>query len=174
MNILDRARIERAVWSYNFWLDVRGVPRRRRRNLRRELRANLHDSAHRNGAADAVLALGGTRRMAGKAGALDPRRPHWNAGASAGLVAFAIVLVVELLVVFGWLDGAMATGSHSTVRGSLTLFPGSSLAWTEEGTGATMELSPGWACLAVGLVVFVAVARPWLLLTARSKTSLPT
>ena len=34
MSVRDRLRIEWAVLSYDWWLDLRGTPRRRRRDLR--------------------------------------------------------------------------------------------------------------------------------------------
>lgn len=45
MRASDRLRVENAVFSYSFWLDLRGIAGRRRRDLRRELRANLQDAA---------------------------------------------------------------------------------------------------------------------------------
>jgi hypothetical protein len=46
MNILDRARILRATVSYDLWLDLAGMPGRRRRDLRWELGVNLGDATH--------------------------------------------------------------------------------------------------------------------------------
>ena len=37
MNLLDRSRIERAVFTYDSWLEAHGVRVKRRRDLRREL-----------------------------------------------------------------------------------------------------------------------------------------
>ncbi|MPZ64703.1 MAG: hypothetical protein GEU83_04020 [Pseudonocardiaceae bacterium] len=45
MTFLDRLRVENAVMVYDFWMDLRGVRGRRRRELRRELRTNLRDAA---------------------------------------------------------------------------------------------------------------------------------
>ena len=67
MNVLDQARVAWAVTSYDWWLDLRGARRRRRRELRHELRTNLRDAAERVGAREAVQALGSTRRMAAEA-----------------------------------------------------------------------------------------------------------
>lgn len=54
MNILDRARIVGATVSYDLWLELAGVPGRRRRDLRRELRANLRDATALVGSHTAV------------------------------------------------------------------------------------------------------------------------
>lgn len=62
----------------------------------------------------------------------------------------------------------MAAAPAARVTGSLTLFPGSTVEYTPEATGFTLLFAPGWACLAAGLLVFVAVARPWRVLTGRS------
>ncbi len=167
MNVMDRARLEAAVYSYGFWLDLRGVPRRQRRNLRRELRANLLDASAQRGARAAVAALGGTRRMAADGPALDPRRPRWNAGATAGLCAASIVLLIEFFAALGWADGAMAASKDKAVHGPLTLFPGSALTYDPAPRSLTISLQPGWGALAVGLAVFVLVARPWRLATGR-------
>ena len=64
MNILDRARIVGATPSYDLWLDLAGVPGRRRRELGRELRANLGDAAALVGSRKAVRNLGSIREMA--------------------------------------------------------------------------------------------------------------
>ena len=65
MNVLDRARIVGATLSYDLWLDFAGVPGRRRRDLRRELRANLGAATALVGSRDAIRGLGSTREMAG-------------------------------------------------------------------------------------------------------------
>jgi len=54
VNILDRARIVGATVSYDLWLELAGVPGRRRRDLRRELRANLRDATALVGSHTAV------------------------------------------------------------------------------------------------------------------------
>ena len=67
MTVLDRVWIERAVVSHDFWLDLRGTPWRRRRDLRAELRGNLRDATPRSGSRPAMAALGNTREMAAAA-----------------------------------------------------------------------------------------------------------
>ena len=165
MNVLDRARVEWAIRSYDWWLDLRGANGRRRRELRRELRANLMDAAQHVGARDAVRALGGTQQMAVEAIPADRARPRWSVGISAGLVAAAATLLVQFLTALAWLDGVLAAGPDGRVSGSITLHPGSSLQYAPQASGFSMTFSPGWSALVVGLLVLVAVARPWRLRT---------
>lgn len=161
MNVLDRGRIGRAVNSYDMWLDLRGVPGRRRRGLRRELRANLGDAAERVGAREAVRALGSPRRMAAEVSPADPHRPHWKIGLWAGSAALILVLLAELFAALAWADGAAAAETGKPVSGSMTLFPGSELTYDSAGGGVSLSLGFGWLCLAVGLLAFVIAARPW-------------
>ena len=56
-----------------------------------------------------------------------------------------------------------------TVTGSLTLFPGSSLDYVQPTKGFSMAFRPGWAGLAVGVLVRVAAARPWRVQTGRAR-----
>lgn len=67
VNIVDRARIIGATVSYVLWLDLADVPGQRRRDLRRELRANLGDATALVGSREAVQNLGSTRKMAAAA-----------------------------------------------------------------------------------------------------------
>lgn len=168
MNLLDRARIEWAVQSYGQWLDLRGASGRRRRALRRELRANLLDAAHDTSAAEAVLALGSRRQMAAEAVPPDATRPRWYAAANWALLALGVVLLVGVLCGLAWMDGAMAADKSRAANGAITLFPGSDLAYEPRpGGGFSMSMAFGWLPLAAGLVVFVVVARPWRLVTGR-------
>ena len=174
MNVLDRARLEVAVQRYDWWLALRGAPGRRRRELRRELRANLADAAAGQGSRAAVSALGSTRTMAAEALPVDLTNPRWSAGAAAGAVAVAAVLLVELWAALGWLDGVVAAGPSrgaGPVAGSLTLFPGSSLEYARAGSGFSLAFEPGWLCLVAGLLGFLAVARPWRALRGRALPS---
>lgn len=169
MNVLGHLRIERAVQSYDFWLDLRGAAGSRRRELRRELRANLREAAGRRGATAAVRALGGARQMAAEAVPENRTMPRWTAGLQAGAAALLAVLLVELLAALAWLDGAMAATEDGRVQGALTLFPGSSLTYEPQGQGFSLLMAPGWACLVVGVLALLLVARPWRLLTARPR-----
>ncbi|TFD62201.1 hypothetical protein E3T39_04185 [Cryobacterium suzukii] len=164
MNVLDRARIANATFSYDMWLDLRGVPGRRRRDLRRELRANLGDATSLVGSRNAVRGLGSTREMAAAADVADPTRPHWAVGFGVGCSLLAISLIAELLATLSWLDGAIAAAPENRVSGAMTFFPGSNLAYSPSASGFNVSINLGWVCLLIGLIAFVLAARPWRLL----------
>jgi len=172
MNVLDRVRLEAAVQRYDWWLSLRGAPGRRRRELRRELRANLADAAAAQGPRAAVAGLGSTRAMAAEALPVERTGARWGAGTSAAAVAVAAVLLLELWTALGWLDGASAAaGGAGHVEGSLTLFPASRLEYVEDASGLSLAFEPGWLCLVAGLLVLLAVARPWRALRGRVQPS---
>lgn len=168
MNLLDRARIVGATLSYDLWLDFDGVPGRRRRDLRRELRANLGDASALVGSRNAVRGLGSTREMAAAANAPDPRRPRWTVGFAVGISLLGLSLIAELLAALSWLDGAMAAAPESRVTGAMTFFPGSILTYSPSASGFSVSIAFGWVCLLVGFIAFVLAAQPWRLLIRRA------
>ncbi|MCW2701620.1 MAG: hypothetical protein JWQ45_3155 [Blastococcus sp.] len=167
MNVLDRIRIERAVLSYDWWLDLRGTPRRRRRDLRGELRANLREAAACSGSKAAVAGLGSTRQMATDASAEDPTRPRWTVGVHSGLAALVLTMFAAFLAGLAWADGVMSADPDEPVRGSVTLLPGSSMGYEPLADGFAVSASVGWLPVAVGVLVFVLAARPWRALGRR-------
>lgn len=161
MNVLDQVRIECAVRSYDWWLDLQGTPGWRRRDLRGELRANLRDAAARAGAREAVAALGSTRQMAKDASSADSSRPRWSAGLNAAILALFVLLNLGFFAAFAWFDGARAADPSRTVTGSVTFFPGSTLRYTPGDDGFSMAFGLGWLPFALAFLVFLVVARPW-------------
>jgi len=167
-SLADRLRIGLAVLRYDAWLDLRGgVGGRRRRQLRKELRANLVDASAQVGSRDAVRRLGPLRQLAAEAAdaarSTHPApRPAWGHGAVVAGQAFAVVLLLELLAVMWWTGAAHDSGAP-TVRGSLTLFPGSAVEYSRLTGGASLEFQPGWLVLAATAVTFAVASRPWLL-----------
>jgi hypothetical protein len=55
----------------------------------------------------------------------------------------------------------MSADPSQPVRGSVTLLPGSSMEYAPIGDGFAVSAGVGWLPLAVGLLAFVVVARPW-------------
>lgn len=163
MNILDRARIVGATLSYDLWLDFAGVPGLRRRDLRRELLANLGDATTLVGSRKAVRGLGSIREMAMAAHAPNSTRPRWTVGFTAGVSLVALTLIAELLAALSWFDGAMAAAAETRVTGEMTFFPGSSLTYSPSASGFSVSITFGWVCLLVGFIAFVLAAQPWRL-----------
>lgn len=167
MKLLDRARVERAVQSYDLWLDLRGAAGRRRRELRRELRSNLTEAAAEVGAREAVDRLGSTRAMAVEAHPRLEHRPRWSVGLLAGLLTLAVVVLGEVFSALAWTDGVLAAAPERAVSGSLAFFPGSSLEYVPDVAGFSITLAFGWLAPAAGAVVFLVVARAWRSLPGR-------
>jgi len=166
MNLIDRARIQRAVLTYDFWLDLSGVPRRRRKDLRRELRANLFDASTRSGVGPAIAALGGLRRMAVESGVPGARTPRWTAGAYAAYATFLALIYLQIYASFSWIDGAKAASPNAEVRGGLALFPGAET-WYTPGPDGGFGFQTGWSPIVLTVLVFLLVARPWRVISAR-------
>ena len=177
MNLVYRVRLENAVWSYSFWLDLRFVTFRRRRQLRSELRANLHDAAERTDARTAISGLGSIRAMAVDAVPFDSTRPRWYAGVQMGLVALVVVWALQVLAMIAWVDGVKAAvqDAERTVTGSLPFFPGSFMKFEQQvaPNGFSVTLEPGWGAFVVAALVLVVVARPWRLRAARDRHLTP-
>lgn len=160
VSLIDRARIERVVWT----LDQRlyDLPRASRIAIRREVRQNLLSAAHDVGAREAVRQLGGTAELA--AGYMTAEfgegpRHSWIA-AAVFLTAFPLVLMALLgEAVSGFADGVTATDPQAT--GSFTWHGVSYLQtdvtytfvngdWTSTG-GAMAPLA--WALLLAGTIL---------------------
>ena len=159
----DRLRISSALIRYELWLELRGVNRRRRRDLVEELRANLHDAAAQIGSGPAVAALGPVRLMSSEAAGPARGRPHWAAGIITAAMLFLVVTVLELVATAAWVSAADTAGVDR-LQGALPLFPGSRANWERLDGGLSVALEPGWLVVAA-VVGFVVAARPWLGLT---------
>lgn len=158
-------RVENAVQRYGFWLEWYDAPRRQRRGLRDDLRANLWESAQVVGAKEAVARLGSIRSLAREAARSDPGRegrPQWEAGVGAGILAAGAVIVGQMLLGLAWFDGAFRSGA-SKVTSSTPVFPGASITFTQDPGGFAWEASPGYLFVIAFVAVFVIASRPWRL-----------
>jgi hypothetical protein len=164
-------RVNLAVLRYDFWLDLSGVSRRRRRELRDELRQNLADATARVGAREAVKAIGPTRVLAAETAdaGRDTSRPRWSQAGVAAALAFGAVALTEMLAVLWWMSAADSSGA-ATVSGGLALFPGSAVEYTKATHGMAVSVQPGWLVLAAAGATFAVVSRPWLLLARQVRT----
>ncbi|WP_088287804.1 hypothetical protein [Kineosporia sp. A_224] len=164
---VDKIRVGEAVSSYDFWLGLRGVTSRRRRELRAELRANLWDATQRVGAKEAIAAVGPLRTLAYDS---VPERtgPRWGYGVAAGFVALQFFLMGQVLLTTVVVDTAEAAHA-SRLDVAVTLVPGMTVQYEDTVAGGfSFGASFGPACLVVGLVTFVLVSQPWRLLHRRS------
>lgn len=85
----------------------------------------------------------------------------WRAGLRAAAVAFAAVLVAELLSALAWRQGTRTGSLDRPVEEQLTIFLGSVVHNTPTAAGTSFGWQPGWLCLVAAVVTFLVVARPW-------------
>lgn len=166
----------RSEWAdarYDFWLDFYGTPWKARRQLRRELKANLAEASADVGWEKALDGVGSLRLLAkeGAEAVRDPRKPAWSSGLGAAAAAFASIMLLGMFASMAFTDGAMAAGlaETATATGRIRLMPG----MTASVEGATagglvfgMQFSP-WLALGVPAVCFLLASRIWRLVTGR-------
>ena len=167
MNLIDRFRIETAILRYDFWLEMRGVRGRRRRDLRRELRANLIEARADVGTTRALFGIGSSKELAYAATDSDPSRPRWSQGALWAALVFGVVVFGCMFTAIAFTAGVEASGvSGQTARGFV--FP-----WFGVDYSARVEPGRSYAAGAGGVgmyflglpvLVFLLVAQPWRLL----------
>lgn len=174
MSVLDTLRIESAVQRFDLALDLAGVAGRQRRDLRRELRGNLRESARAGGARRALAAIGPPEQLAREcAEALrDPRRPAWSLGFGWAMAAVALYWLLAFWSAFAFMDGVFASGVETEVTGRITLLPGVE-AMARRGadglSGGFVMHGPFWIATLVLFVVVLALAgRVWRPLRRRA------
>ena len=89
-----KIRRELLVTDYDFWLDYYGTPGRQRRELRRELRANLDESTAERGWEAARDGLGSVRVLA-RASADSVRELELQPGSLAVAVVKSTNVIIE-------------------------------------------------------------------------------
>ena len=164
MGIVDTIRIENAVQTYDFWLELRGTRWRRRRELCRELRDNLRAAAADVGVTQALFNIGSPKQLAYAMTDEYAARPRWSLGAMWASITFGLVAVALVLTSIVFLEGVLATGLVGEARGGA--FPWAGVEFVAEvqpdgrgfGTGA---IGGQWYLLGWPLVVFLLVAQPW-------------
>lgn len=161
MNVIDRLRIEYAIARYDFWLELRGVRGRRRRELRRELRANLAEASADVGVTRSLFGIGSPKQLAYAATEGDASRPRWSLGAFWASATFAALLIWMALTTLT----IVQTGDAARVSEPVPVSP---FPWF--GTTFTVESSPGalsagvdapWQLIVGPLLVFLLFAQPW-------------
>jgi|688.fasta_scaffold267519_3 hypothetical protein len=171
VSIPDTARIAFAGFRYDFWLDLRSVPRRRRRELRSELRSNLADAALHVGVGPALSNLGSLRRLAAETTEDGQLRSRWTAGWTAAVTTLAVLLFAFLVLTLYWAEGALDAGATEPVRSSLFPFLGSTIEVDPSNDGLAWSMEPGPAPLVSAFIVWLLVAKPWRSLTRQTATN---
>ena len=167
---IDRLRIERTVWDFNFLLI--NLPKRSRVAKRREMRANLHAAADDVGTAEALRGLGNLRRLAAEYLAAEygehgPRPTYWK-GITWMVLLLPVMFALEDLGKWSFLDGVRAIPHATGVFHYTGLkFLGLDFMYTFVDGRNT---AAGWSQSVTGLeliyllAAFVLGARPWRLL----------
>lgn len=159
---IDRLRIAWLSARYDLWLDLASVPRRDRRDLRSELVANVNDAAAVVGVPPAIANIGSVRRLAKQTAYEGDLRSAWTAAIVAGFSTVVGLFVGFLFLSLYYIEGVLDAGSDEVVSSWLFPFYGSMVEVepaTADGLGFTV--SPGFLPFVAGLVVFVAIAKPW-------------
>lgn len=171
MNAIDRLRLESAIVRYDFWLEMRGVRGARRRDLRRELRANLTEASADVGVTRALFGIGSPKELAHAAIEFDPSRPRWSQGLVWAGATLAVLLLWMALTTLTILQSVEASGVAQPVE--VSPFP-----WF--GTTFSAQSSPGtfgvgvdgmWQLLVGPLLAFIVIAQPWRLLRRDQRTT---
>lgn len=171
MKLIDWIRREGVIARYDGWMEIYGVPRRRRRAERGDLRANLLEAAEHHGMRAAIEALGHPRDLAKAVGEGYTRGPRWMIALYALLAVFSVQFVALMLSMLAFADGVAASGvTGREVRGGASPWPGAEFTYQE--TADTLSLSASWPWMPVlPLVVWFVVARPWRLITQRGQVA---
>jgi len=152
----DGLRIAWAVLRLEWWLEWYGAPSSSCRPMRRELAANLRETASEpGGVRDGVRRLGSLRELAREA-AVDTGRFRWERGLVFAVVAFAVLVLGQLALSLAFVEGLLAGG------GGEGRFLGTEVSASDDGSSAFSVTLGGWVLLVVPLV-FVLVSKPWRL-----------
>ena len=157
-SLADRWRRFWYLQRLELWLDP--MPRRRRRAVLAELRADLDEATADVGLDAAIAGLGAPRQLAGQY--LDSERqprPRWGHGAAAAALVLGGWLYATLFYTVGMLDALESTGTATPARGS---FLGTRVeaVFNASGISACFTGVP-WGPLVVMLLVFLLVGRAW-------------
>lgn len=158
----DHWRIGRAVIAVDFWLELRAVSGKRRRDLRAELRANLYEAARADGSAAAVSALGSLRELsAGYAQRPAGTGANWGRGATWSSIVLLVIAGLSLVTTVTWVDASMAAGADSS-HGRPLFSPWLEIAF-KQGIGGDVSLSAWfeWWVILIPALAFVIGARAW-------------
>ncbi len=172
MSVIDRIRIENAVQRYDFWLELRGVRGRRRREMRRELRTNLAAAGADVGVTKALFGIGSPKQLAFEMSERQAHRPRWSLGVLWATVTAAVLLTAVLCTSAIVLQTVQSTGVVGRdVRTEVLPWIGVEfLTRVEPGQGGlSLGVTGAPWYLLVPLVVLLLVAQPWRPITHRDR-----
>ncbi len=169
---LDRLRIGWAGVRYNFWLDLRFVRSKVRRELRRELVANLREAAADVGVSRALANVGSLRTLATEVARPDESQPRWYAGPIAGLAAAAGSFALFLAQAATYAEGVLDADVDREVSSGLFPFPWSQVTVSPGDDGMSVAAQSGPLPMILALAIGLVVARPWRVLTGRRSAGL--
>lgn len=167
-SLADRWRRSWYLERVELWLDP--MPRRRRRAVLGELRANLDEATADVGLGRALADLGAPRELARTYLDAEPAdRPRWHQGALAASLLLAAWVYATFFYAIGMLDALTATGTTAPARGSF-------LGTRVETVSSPAEFSAAfsgvpWVPLLAVLAVFLLVGRAWRALPRRSRVA---
>lgn len=157
LGIRHRAKIWLTLERLNQALFLR-VPRRRRKEILEELRANVVESAVVSGPDEALRQLGSVRSLTREYLSAERHSLDWAGGIAAGLTALIAVWIIALFGSAAFIEGWKAAGGVESVTRSLGLFTvrASENSFSTEVHGFFSVLLP--------FIAFVTALRPWRLL----------
>jgi hypothetical protein len=154
--IADRIRLELLVQRLDYHLS--DLPGARRRQIRREIRANTRAAAADVGARQALANLGHPRVLAAGYLAAEGRPlPQFRKGAWWAAAALALYIFAAMIFATGFVDGADAASDLD--RRLTTSFLGASVEATPGEPSFAVTFNP--TALIVPAVVFLLASRAW-------------
>jgi hypothetical protein len=158
LSLADRWRRSWYLQRVELWLDP--MPRRRRRAVLAELRANLDEASADVGPEAAIAGLGSPRQLAGQYLDSEPQpRPRWNQGAIAASLVLVAWVYATLFYAVGMLDALSSTGTTGPAQGSFLGTRVRAVANATEFSAAFTGVP--WAPLVLMLLTFLLVGRAW-------------
>lgn len=169
LSLWDRMRIENAVQTYDFWLEMRGAGTAEYRPLRRELRANLMEAARERGVDAALDGVGSPRELARAVTPLNPIRARWRVGFLWAVMSFGLIWWTYFFTAIAFLDGVKASGvrGHDVRGGVFPWFGSEFFARVDSSGGFSLGGTLGPLLWVIPVVVLLGVAQPWRTLRRR-------
>ena len=166
-SVVDRIRIAWAGTRYDFWLDVNSVPRRRRRELRTELKANLFEASDDVGVTSALRRVGHLRTLASETTRDGQLRSPWRAGCVAAAAMLTMTVLAFFVLMLSYTEGVLDSGADTAISSGLFPFFGSRITVDPSANGLSWSLETGPLPLIAAAAAFVLVAKPWRSLKGR-------